>query len=99
MNFKFVKIILWFLLITMTSVLGYFLLLYGANLSEVTKEKNIYLFIGEVLMWPLALLDWMQSYLYPDRKSLEFYSSILCQYISYFLMFYLFDFMYKKLRK
>ena len=85
-----IKLLLtYFFLITLISAVGYASLFYGGHISESKVGINAYLLVGEVLMWPWLLLDFMQGYFSPQKNNLELYSSWFFQYISYFFVFFL----------
>lgn len=83
------KLIITLIIITIISVIGYSLVMYGGHLSQGEGTRNIFLVIGELLMWPWLVLDSVQTYINPENKVLGFYSAWIFQYVGYLILFYL----------
>jgi len=67
------------------SVVGYFCLFSGLHMLDHTKENNIILIIGYILMWPTILLAKIQSELF-GNNTVEYWSGTIVQIIGYLLM-------------
>ena len=63
-------------------------------MSEINGQSNVYLMVGKALMWPWLLLDIVQGWVFPERKSLEAYSSVVFYYLAYYFVCYF----YRKIR-
>lgn len=78
-----------FILITIISVFGYFLLFYGGYKSELESSRNLYLTLGEILMWPWFLVNIAEKYINFKNDTLEFSVFWIFQYAGYLILFYL----------
>jgi len=95
---KFRRSIIDFTVITSIFFVGYVLSFYGGHMSEVNGKSNVYMMIGIALMWPWILLDLIQGWVFPERKSLEIYSSVGFYYLAYYLAYYFVCYFYRKIR-
>lgn len=83
------RFILTLIIITVISVIGYSLVFYGGHLSQAEGTSNLFLVLGELLMWPWVVLDSVQKYINPENKVLGLFSAWISQYVGYLLLFYI----------
>jgi len=82
------KFIGMFVIITIISIIGYLLLFYGGHKSEEEGSRNIYLILGEILMWPWFVVNLIQKYITVKNSNIEFAMFWIVQYAGYLLLFY-----------
>ena len=78
---------------------GFYFLAYGATEFEFTRQMNIFLIIGKILLWPWYLWVTIRSFIFPEQKINSFLSIEVSQVFGYFLLFYVFDKIYKRWKK
>jgi len=83
---------------TILSGIGYFLLLYGGHISQSKGGGNIFLFSGEVIMWPWILSDYLLRNFDEDYERLGLLTAWISQYIGYLLLFILFHAVIRRIR-
>lgn len=77
-----------FLVVSVVLIVGYFLMMYGGNLSEISGKYNAYMVVGEILMWPWIVIVFIKKQLFHSDTNIGLICFWAINYTGYFLLIY-----------
>ena len=86
MNVKWVAV--YFVVVSFVLAVGYFLLMYGGDLSEKSGKDNIPMLLGEFLMWPWIVTVFIKKHIFQSSPNVDLFYFWVINYAGYFLLAY-----------